>query len=102
MPHWCAAAKISYLNNYTKPTLNTLLSLWEKDNNSASILVVSCGAKEQELSDYLKSIGFKKWPNMINYGHSSGKTWLMVYQIPKKYWKKTTGYNGKGNWTRTY
>ena len=36
---------------------------------------------------------------MINYGHSSGKTWLMAYQIPKRYWKDNTGFNGKGNWT---
>ena len=100
IPHWCAACKISQLNEYSRPTIEQILNLWKKRNHSASIILVSCGANETELQDNLKSIGFKKWPNMLNYGHASGKTWLMAYQIPKKIWCKETGYNGKGIWTQ--
>ena len=100
IPHWCAACKISYLRNEHRPTIEQILKLWKEKDLSASIILVSCGANETELQDHLKSIGFKKWPNMLNYGHASGKTWLMAYQIPKKIWCKETGYNGKGNWTR--
>ena len=100
IPHWCAACKISYLHDTSRPTIEQILKLWKEKDLSASIILVSCGAKETELRDHLKSIGFKKWPNMLNYGHASGKTYLMAYQIPKKIWCKETGYNGKGNWTR--
>ena len=97
IPYWCAACKISYLYNTSRPTIEQILKLWKEKDLSASIILVSCGAKETELRDHLKSIGFKKWPNMLNYGHASGKTYLMAYQIPKKIWCKETGYNGKGN-----
>lgn len=99
IPHWCAACKISYLHNASRPTIEQIIELWKEQNLSASIILVSCGADETELRDHLKSIGFKKWPNMLNYGHASGKTWLMAYQIPKKIWCRETGYNGKGTWT---
>ena len=98
--YWCAACKISYLHNASRPTIEQILRLWKEKDLSESIILVSCGAKETELRDHLKSIGFKKWPNMLNYGHASGKTWLMAYQIPKKIWCKETGYDGKGEWTR--
>ena len=98
--YWCAACKISNLHDTSRPTIEQILKLWKEKDLSASVILVSCGAKETELRDHLKSIGFKKWPNMLNYGHASGKTWLMAYQIPKKIWCKETGYNGKGNWTR--
>ena len=98
--YWCAACKISYLHNASRPTIEQILKLWKEKDLSASVILVSCGAKETELRDHLKSIGFKKWPNMLNYGHASGKTWLMAYQIPKKIWCRETGYNGKGTWTR--
>ncbi len=100
IPHWCAGSKISGLYGTSKPTIEQILGIWKKAGHTTSVLIVSCGAKETELRDHLKSIGFKKWPNMLNYGHASGKTWLMAYQIPKKIWCKETGYNGKGNWTR--
>ena len=99
IPFWCAACKISYLNNASRPTIEQIIKLWKEQNLSASIILVSCGADETELRDHLKSIGFKKWPNMLNYGHASDKTWLMAYQIPKKIWCRETGYNGKGTWT---
>lgn len=99
IPHWCAACKISNLRNADNPTIEQIIKLWKEQDLSASIIIVSCGAKEIGLRDHLKSIGFKKWPNMLNYGHASGKTWLMAYQIPKKIWCRETGYNGKGNWT---
>lgn len=98
--YWCAACKISYLRNKDRPTIEEILKLWKEKDLSISIILVSCGAYETELRDHLKSIGFKKWPNMLNYGHASGKTYLMAYQIPKKIWCKETGYNGKGTWTR--
>ena len=98
--YWCAACKISYLHNASRPTIEQILKLWKAKDFYASVILVSCGEKETELRDHLKSIGFKKWPNMLNYGHASGKTWLMAYQIPKKIWCRETGYNGKGNWTR--
>ena len=98
--YWCAACKISYLHNASRPTIEQILKLWKEKDLSASVILVSCSAKETELRDHLKSIGFKKWPNMLNYGHASGKTYLMAYQIPKKIWCKETGYNGKGEWTR--
>ena len=100
IPFWCAACKISYLHNASRPTIEQILKLWKEKDLSASVILVSCSAKETELRDHLKSIGFKKWPNMLNYGHASGKTYLMAYQIPKKIWCRETGYNGKGNWTR--
>lgn len=99
IPHWCAACKISSLHNASRPTIEQIIKLWKEQNLTASIILVSCGADETELRDHLKSIGFKKWPNMLNYGHASGKTWLMAYQIPKKIWCRETGYNGKGTWT---
>lgn len=97
--HWCAACKISNLHNASRPTIEQILKFWKENDSTASIILVSCGAKETELRDHLKSIGFKKWPNMLNYGHASGKTWLMAYQIPKKIWCKHTGYDGRGDWT---
>ena len=100
IPYWCAACKISYLHNASRPTIEQILKLWKEKDLSASVILVSCSAKETELRDHLKSIGFKKWPNMLNYGHASGKTYLMAYQIPKKIWCRETDYNGKGNWTR--
>lgn len=100
IPNWCAACKINYLHNASRPTIEQILKLWKAKDLSASVILVSCSAKETELRDHLKSIGFKKWPNMLNYGHASGKTYLMAYQIPKKIWCKETGYNGKGEWTR--
>ena len=99
IPHWCAACKISNLRNEDRPTIEQILKLWKEKDLTASIILVSCGTNETELRDHLKSIGFKKWPNMLNYGHASGKTWLMAYQIPKKIWCRKTGYNGKGEWT---
>ena len=97
---WCAGSKISGLHNIHKPTIQEILNLWIDAKHTSSVLLVSCGNNETELMEHLKSIGFKKWPNMLNYGHASGKTWLMAYQIPKKIWCRETGYNGKGNWTR--
>ncbi len=97
--HWCAGSKISGLYNTSKPSIEQLLNVWKKAGHTTSVLIVSCGAKETELRDHLISIGFKKMRNFKNYGHSSGATWLMGYQIPKKFWKKCTGYDGKGNWS---
>lgn len=98
--HWCAGSKLFGLNNFTKPTIKQILTVWKKSGHTTSVLIVSCGASEIELADHLKSIGFKKMRNVINYGHGSKPTWLMCYQIPKKIWCKETGYNGKGDWTR--
>lgn len=97
---WCAGSKLYGLNNATKPTKEKILNLWKQSGHNSSVLIVSCGAKEGPLMEHLKSIGFKKMRNFKNYGHSSGDTWLMGYQIPKKIWCKHTGYDGKGNWTR--
>lgn len=85
LPHWCATCKISNLHDDNRPTIEQILKLRKEKDLSASIILVSCGAKEIGLRDHLKSIGFKKWPNMLNYGHASGKTWLMAYQIPKRF-----------------
>lgn len=100
MPSWCAGCKLSGLNDWNRPTLESILQLWKERDKSASLIVVSCGAEETNLMKHLKSIGFIKTRSFRNYGHSSKPTWLMVYQIPKKIWCKETGYNGEGNWTR--
>lgn len=101
IPYWCAGIKLSGLTNESKPTIQQILDAWKPQYTDlqGSIIVVSCGADEKELRDHLKSIGFYKHKSFINYGHSSGKTWLMSYQIPKDIWCEKTGFNGKGTWT---
>lgn len=98
---WCAGSKLSGLKNWSRPTISDIIAVWNQEKHTTSIIVVSCGANETELRDHLQSIGFKKMRNFINYGHGSKPTWLMGYQIPKKIWRQTTGYSGKGTWTRT-
>ena len=100
IPNWCAGSKLSGLKKWNRPTLKDIIAVWKEQKHTTSVLIVSCGANETELRDHLLSIGFKKMRNFINYGHNSKPTWLMGYQIPKKIWKETTGYNGKGTWTR--
>ena len=99
IPNWCAASKISGLDNHHKPTLKKILKLWEDNKHQSSVLIVSVGEDQPDLDFHLKTLGFKKMRSVINYGHSSHKTWLRSYQIPKKLWCQVTGYNGKGNWT---
>ena len=47
IPNWCAACKISYLHNASRPTIEQILKLWKEKDLTASIILVSCGAKEQ-------------------------------------------------------
>lgn len=102
MPYWCAGSKLSGLIDKNRPTITEILNLWKVRNHTTSIIIVSCGFDEQNLMEHLQKIGFKKMRGFNNYGHGTKKTWLLGYQIPKKIWCESTGYDGKGTWTRTW
>jgi len=102
IPNWCAGSKLSSLGNCHRPTIAEIIDLWKAYKHTTSVIVVSCGSNEPQLMEHLQKIGFKKMRGFKNYGHGTNKTWLLGYQIPKKIWCDSTGYDGKGNWTRTW
>lgn len=100
IPGWCAGALlygVSALNvkTLTKKELNNTC-----DNNYAhSCILVMLNDDEKEYCEpYLRKLGFKKSPQVNNWGHAGRKTWIYLYQIPKKIWSKKTKFDPNTHW----
>ena len=97
---WCAGAflyGVSALNikTLTKKELNNTCN--EKDTHSCVLITLNDDEKEY-CEPYLRKLGFKRSPQVHNWGHAGRKTWIYAYQIPKKIWSKRTKYDPNKHW----
>jgi len=97
---WCAGAFLCNVNalnikTLTKKELNNTCN--EKYTHSCILVTLNDDEKEY-CESYLRKLGFKRSPQVNNWGHAGRKTWIYLYQIPKKIWSKKTKFDPNTHW----
>ena len=98
--NWCAGAFLFGVNGFTvtKLTKDMLNKTCSDDDAHSCILICINNDEKDYVEPYLKKLGCRKSPQVNNWGHAGRKTYIYVYQIPKRIWGKRTGFDPNGEW----
>jgi hypothetical protein len=101
IPEWCAGAFLSGVSALNVKTLTKkeLNNTCDGAYTHSCILVMLNEDEKEYCEPYLRKLGFKRSPQINNWGHAGRKTWIYLYQIPKKIWSKNTNFDPNTHWT---
>lgn len=85
IPYWCAATKVSGLNDYTVKGLkqSELVTAAFDANGAAACLCASVNEKEIEVIAWLEKNKWTPGPWVKNHGHGGRKTAMYFKQVSK-------------------